>query len=81
MKVTISAQVSHLCPFKDEIDIGRIRLALTEPTELHALAEYLQSFTDQVVTHEVMTQEIAKHTNAHVTTYWTTAGMDIEVEA
>jgi NADPH-dependent 7-cyano-7-deazaguanine reductase QueF len=81
VKILIMAQVSHLCPYKDEIDIGRICLELAEPTELYALAEYLRSFTDQVITHEAMTQEIAKHTNARVVTYWTTAGLSIEVEA
>lgn len=81
MRVTITGVISHLCPYKDELDIGRIRLVLTEPTELAALAEYLRSFTDQTITHEVMTQEIAKRTNARVSTFWTTAGLDVEVEA
>lgn len=81
MRVIVTAQVSHLCPYVDEIDIGIVRLVLSAPTELQALAEYLRTFTDQTVTHEVMTQEIAKHTNAQVTTYWTTAGLSVEVQA
>jgi NADPH-dependent 7-cyano-7-deazaguanine reductase QueF len=81
VRITVTAQISHLCPFKDEIDIGHVRLVYSEPTELAALAEYLRSFTDQVVTHEVLTQEIAKHTGAEVTTWWTTSGLHVEVTA
>lgn len=85
--VTASGPLRHLCPFKDEVDVGTIKLTWTVQTqtvELHSLAAWLEEFSTLRISHEDLTDEIARHladtpglTGAQVTTTWNTAGMTV----
>jgi NADPH-dependent 7-cyano-7-deazaguanine reductase QueF len=77
----------HLCPFRDEVDKGRITIAWTtagQTFELHGLAEFLDSFRDLVISHEDLTalvREVLDHagglSGVAVRTWFDTAGMGV----
>lgn len=80
--ITVYRELRHLCPFKGELDIGRVKIELCSAdgwtTELHSLDEYLQAFAILEISHEELTDVIAVDTRAiRVTTYWRTAGMEV----
>lgn len=80
--ITVYRALRHLCPFKDELDVGRVKLELSSKdgwtTELHSLDEYLAAWADIKISHEELTDQIAMDTRAvRVTTYWRTAGMEV----
>lgn len=81
MQVVARGPVAHRCPIVDETDIGTVELAWSgEAPELHGVARFLESFHDRRITHEALTQEIADaYPDASVTTWWSTAGLDVEV--
>lgn len=88
-RVTVSAPLVHLCPHVPETDVGTVELTWTchELTvELHSLAAYLASWSDQVVSHEELTLQLRLDLEAIdgiedvvVTTRWRTAGMVVSV--
>ena len=86
--MTISGDLVHRCPFRDEEDRGAVTITWDvdgATLELHALADYLRTFTNQLVSHEDLTGRI--HTDitrtglrgVTVTTTWRTAGLDVTV--
>jgi NADPH-dependent 7-cyano-7-deazaguanine reductase QueF len=80
---TITAPAVKLCPAKSEIDCGFVTIKyVTEGRafELHALAEFLQTFESVTISHEDFTREIAMQLKVDVTTTWTTAGMNVICE-
>lgn len=80
MRTIVRSRLVHLCPYKDEIDVGLVELTFTGPSpELHGLADRLRSFAFKRITHEALTERIAVETGASVVTRWTTAGMEVEV--
>jgi len=80
----------HRCPFRDEVDEGRIEIGWTtdgSTLELHALAAWLDGFRHDVISHEDITADIFDHLTAQpgitdvrvVTTWVTAAGATVEV--
>lgn len=60
--VVTTAPLVHLCPHVDEVDTGQARLSwVTEGStiELHSLAAYLESWADERIGHEELTETIA----------------------
>jgi NADPH-dependent 7-cyano-7-deazaguanine reductase QueF len=87
--VTASGPISHLCPYKDETDHGRIaiRWAVYGQTfELHSLADYIAKWADTRLSHEQVTDRIRHDlsttegvTDVQVDTSWDTAGFAVSV--
>jgi NADPH-dependent 7-cyano-7-deazaguanine reductase QueF len=87
--MTVSAELVHRCPFRDEVDRGRVVITWTtagSTLELHALASWLRGFADDVISHEALTSDIRDHltamdgiTNVTVRTTWQTAGVTVDV--
>lgn len=80
--ITVHTTLRHLCPFKGEVDDGRVKIELSSAhgwtTELHSLSEYLRAWADIKISHEELTDQIALDTRAiRVTTYWRTAGLEV----
>lgn len=85
-----TAPLVHRCPFRDEVDEGRIDLTWTtvgSTLELHALATWLDSFKGDVISHEDLTADIAEHLGdlpgidgVQVVTRWVTAGVEVVVK-
>lgn len=85
--VTITADLTHLCPFVNEIDHGSITITYRiagNTLELHALRDWFNGFKDSHITHEGLTDLIRHHLATlpgieviDVRTNWTTAGMDV----
>jgi hypothetical protein len=81
MEVTVTANLVHLCPHVDELDLGECSLVfIDDAPELHALRRCLDEFRTQRVTHEEVTRSLAGlyPTAVSVTTRWRTAGMVVE---
>lgn len=80
MRTVVTGPITHLCPHKDEVDIGTVTLTWEgEAPELHKLALDLQSFHSWPITHEALTAELAvRYPSAKVTTTWQTAGLTVE---
>lgn len=87
-KVSASGEVTHLCPFKDEVDKGRAHVSWVTSGatyELHSLAEYLGTFADQSISHEQLATKIMNDLNRDgVSGVWVevrfiTAGLIVEV--
>lgn len=86
--VTVTAPIRHLCPFKDEIDDGRLTLSWRtdhSTVELHSLRSFLGVFADARISHEEVTSEIWGAMNrvggirsVSVSTAWRTAGMEVQ---
>lgn len=82
MKVVVTAEVTHRCPYVDEIDYGTIAMTFDgEAPELHKLRAFLDRFRDQKITHEDLTAHVARKYGCDVTSRWTTAGMAVECSA
>ncbi len=82
MKVTITADVQHLCPYRDEVDQGIAAITLDVPSgdapELHDMRSRLDGWAVRKISHEAMTREIAAYFRAiRVVTTWRTAGMEV----
>lgn len=91
VRVAVTFPVMHLCPFRDEVDEGRVQIAWTvagSTLELHALAAWLDGFKGDRISHEDVTADIAEHldglpgiADVEVSTTWNTAGGSVEVRA
>lgn len=87
VEVTATGPLIHLCPHRDEEDLGRVTVRWHchgSTFELHALAEYLGGWEQTELSHELLTDRIAFDLgNLHgvrlleVTTTWTTAGLEV----
>jgi len=87
--VTASGPISHLCPYKDETDNGRIEITWTvkgQTFELHALADYIAGWSGARMSHEQVTDRIRHDLSAtadvadvQVKTTWNTAGLAVSV--
>jgi hypothetical protein len=83
--VTVTANVMKRCPYKQERDYGTATLTFDVPLgedapELHALAEYLNGFTEQAISHEAFTSAVRRDWPVmEVKSTWTTAGLSVEV--
>lgn len=85
--VTAHGPLIHLCPHRDEEDLGRVSVTWRctgQTFELHSLAEYLGCWEQTSISHEELTDRIAydlTHVDGinllDVTTTWQTAGMEI----
>lgn len=85
--VTITGPLIHLCPFRDEEDLGTITLTWAchgQTFELHSLAEYLGCREQTQLSHEEITDRIAFDLGSvdgldllSIETTWTTAGMGV----
>jgi NADPH-dependent 7-cyano-7-deazaguanine reductase QueF len=89
--MTITAPLVHRCPFREEIDQGTAQITWTtagDTLELHDLVDWLDSFAEEVVSHEALTAHIAHClaeydgiTDVQVVTRWTTAGAEVVTRA
>ena len=87
--MTVTAPVRHLCPFKDEVDDGTVRITYSlagRTLELHSLRAWLDTLADRTVSHEDLTRALSDTlTHEHhladvrVVTEWETAGMHVVV--
>jgi NADPH-dependent 7-cyano-7-deazaguanine reductase QueF len=85
--MVVTAPLMHLCPFKDEVDRGDVKITWTtngNTFELHSLRAYLGAFADLTITHEDLTEQIRRELgafhgvhNVTVQTSWETAGMGV----
>jgi len=84
--VTVQAPLRHLCPHRDEVDLGRVTVRWTTDGmtfELHALREYLASSDHVVISHEELTDILRRDlttpgvANVSIETEWTTAGLGV----
>lgn len=90
-RITVSGQLVHECPHVPETDSGTVTISWTctgATIELHSLPHYLASFRGVPVTHEAITEQIRGDlaaidgiTDVAVSTTWTTAQLDVRVEA
>jgi len=89
--VRTTGDLTHLCPFKNEVDHGTVAIvwrALGKTYELHSLAEYLQRFKDCEMSHEAITDRIRSDLSVvvgidlvSVETTWHTAGLSVTCES
>jgi NADPH-dependent 7-cyano-7-deazaguanine reductase QueF len=80
VRTVVRSAIVHLCPYRDERDIGTVELTFNGPApELHALADRLRSSANEKITHEALTERLAYETEAAVVTRWVTAGLEVEV--
>jgi NADPH-dependent 7-cyano-7-deazaguanine reductase QueF len=89
--MTVTAQLVHRCPFRDEIDEGTAEITWTtagDTIEIHGLVDWLDSFAEEVVSHEALTSHIADClgemdgiTDVQVITRWNTAGAEVATRA
>lgn len=87
VRVTVTAAVRHLCPFKDEVDDGRLTLSWRtdhSTVELHSLRRFLGVFADARISHEEVVSEIWGAMNrvdgirsVSISTAWRTADMGV----
>jgi len=87
--VTVTADVKHRCPFRDEADVGTTDITWRvngQTVELHSLRGWLDQFIDSGISHESVTNCIAYAVasldgieDVTVATHWTTAGMAVTV--
>lgn len=84
--VTVTAQVTKRCPYRDERDDGTVVLTFDvadhqDAPELHALSDHLGSWRDQAISHEAFTRDVVQQTGAtSARSRWTTAGMEVSVD-
>lgn len=88
--VTVTVDVVHMCPFKDEVDEGSLTVVFEvadQTIELHSLKRWLDTLDEWKVTHEGFTFHV-KDTLQTVgvrvrrcETIWDTAGMYVRVAA
>lgn len=89
--LTVTAELSHVCPVVKERDHGTVTITYKPASallELHALAALLRDYAAVIVTHEALTAELAAALRSalkpeffSITTAWTTAGLKYEVTA
>jgi NADPH-dependent 7-cyano-7-deazaguanine reductase QueF len=90
VRVTVSCDITHLCPYADEVDHGTVQITWTtdgETIELHSLTAWLQALATEKASHEEITACIRKHIESaafriidvRVATRWETAGFRVEV--
>lgn len=82
-KIVVNAPVSKLCPVKHETDDGEVFIHYTtagQAPELHALADYLRTFSSVAISHEAFTERLADEFRARVVSVWHTAGMNVTCE-
>lgn len=86
--VTVTGDLTHRCPFADEIDRGTVEIqwiTAGRTVELHSLTAYLRTWGDTQTSHETVTDQIRAALNVdgirdvRVLTRWTTAGMAVQV--
>lgn len=87
-RVSASGDITHLCPFKDEVDRGRVKVSwatVDRTVELHSLAAYFSTFAEEAVSHEQLVTRIAYDLRAlgllevHAELRFITAGLVVEV--
>lgn len=90
MRAEVTMPLTHLCPFRDEVDNGTatLRWLVDERTlELHSVRRWLDSFARVVASHESVTgtlHDTLSQLNlpgVSVTTRWETAGGAVVIEA
>jgi NADPH-dependent 7-cyano-7-deazaguanine reductase QueF len=90
VRVEITARVTKLCPFKDEVDHGAVTiqyLVRGKTLELHALRALLDGYASVKATHEDFAYELTERITelvggaVFVLGAWETAGMEVEVSA
>jgi NADPH-dependent 7-cyano-7-deazaguanine reductase QueF len=90
VRVTVSADAQHLCPFKDEVDYGTVRVSWStssgQTLELHALADLIRRNRRVEISHEQWTADLADAIRGAssvndllVVSEWTTAGTTVIV--
>lgn len=91
--VTVEAtgEVTHRCPFADEVDHGTVTVRWTcdgMTLELHYLRGFLDEFRDVKISHEQLVERVRVHaaaqagvTDVSVTGEFFTAGMRVRVGA
>jgi NADPH-dependent 7-cyano-7-deazaguanine reductase QueF len=85
--VRTHGDITHLCPFRDEVDRGRIDISWRvdgQTIELHSLRDYLDGYATSALSHEAITDRIRHDLSVlpgvvllAVTTRWTTADMEV----
>jgi len=88
--LTISGPLTHLCPFVEEVDNGTVQITWRtrgQTLELHALRAWLDTFQDQKISHEALTDAIRRRLtqlpgigDVRVTTRWHTAGFVVAAQ-
>jgi NADPH-dependent 7-cyano-7-deazaguanine reductase QueF len=91
LTLTVTTDLTHVCPVVKERDFGKVEITYKPATrllELHALRRYLASFDGVVITHEELTAYVKaaialelRPEQLTVTTHWTTAGLGYTVAA
>jgi len=89
VEVEVSQAITHLCPFRNEVDRGVVTVKWFcdgKTFELHELASYLDSFARREISHEELVADVVNDLSAydgirHVVASFTTetAGMDVRV--
>lgn len=89
--VVVTGSLVHRCPHVAEVDAGTVTVGwqCAEMTiELHSLAAYLASWEAQTISHEELTEQIARDLEAldgigaiAVESTWRTAGLAVRVSA
>jgi len=87
VRMAVTAEVQHLCPFVDEVDNGTVTVTWRTngaTFELHSLREYLSGFKDSEIAHEMLTDRIRHDLSVtqgvhllSVESTWDTAGMEV----
>jgi NADPH-dependent 7-cyano-7-deazaguanine reductase QueF len=87
--VSVSGELTHKCPYRDEIDHGQADITWTiagRTLELHSLAEYLTGWQNAQLSHEQVTDRIRHDlsaidgiTDVQVSTSWNTSGLRVSV--
>ena len=88
VKMSVAAEVRHLCPFVNEADNGTVTVTWRTngaTFELHSLREYLNGFKDSEISHEMLTDRIRHDLSVTqgvevvaVESTWDTAGMEVQ---
>lgn len=85
--VTVRGGLLHLCPFRDETDVGGVEIVWRVDgmtLELHSLTDYLDAFANSRMSHEEITDRIRHDLSTidgiklvSVVTDWNTAGLEV----
>jgi NADPH-dependent 7-cyano-7-deazaguanine reductase QueF len=91
VRVTVTAGVIHLCPHRDETDMGRVMISWRcdgATVELHSLRAWLDGYSTRRDSHETIASDIAGAlaglegiADVRVTGRFHTAGLEVTVEA
>lgn len=87
--VQVESKLTHLCPFKPEVDEGSVVVQWTtdegKTIELHSLRAYFDSHANSAISHEELAEEVWQAleelpvSDVHVELSFATAGMAVEV--